>query len=98
MPMAIWRPAYFREVIDGLRAIDPACLHFTLTARPATLAARIRQSGGAVERQLAHRLPCTTALATSDFATHIATDEPTPNEIDEAISAAPAGVAALAPE
>lgn len=87
MPMTIWRPDYFNEVIGGLRASEPALHHFTLTARPETLEARIRRSGEAVEWRLDHLQRCTTALAAPDFATHIATDDKTPTEVVEAIVA-----------
>jgi hypothetical protein len=85
MPMSIWRPAYFREIVGGLRAVDPACHHFTLTASAATLEARIRASDEAVAWRLAHLQPCTTALAAPEFATHIATDERMPGEVADAI-------------
>lgn len=87
MPMTIWRPAYFREVVGGLRASEPNLYHFTLTATPAVLEARIRQSGEAVGWRLDHLLPCTAALAAPEFATHIATDGRTPDEVAEAILA-----------
>jgi hypothetical protein len=85
MPMTIWRPAYFREVVGGLRASEPNLYHFTLTATPATLEARICQSGEAINWRLDHLLLCTAALAAPEFATHIATDGKTPIEVVEAI-------------
>ena len=81
MPMTIWRLDYFNEVVGGLRAIEPALRHFTLTARSETLEARIQQSGEAMDWRLAHKARCTTALAAPDFAAHIATDDKTPDEI-----------------
>ncbi len=87
MPMTIWRPDYFNEVVGGLRAVEPDVYHFTLTAHPDTLEARIRQSGEAVEWRLDHLQRCTTALAAPDFAIHIATDDRTPAAIVETIVA-----------
>lgn len=87
MPMTIWRLDYFNEVVGGLRASEPELHHFTLTARPEILAARIRESGEAVEWRLNHLARCTSALTAPDFATHIATDNRTPAVIVEAIVA-----------
>jgi len=87
MPMTISRLDYFREIVGSLRATEPDLHHFTLTATPATLEARIRRSGEAIEWRLDHLLPCTTALAAPEFATHIATDGKTPDEVVDAIVA-----------
>ncbi len=87
MPMTIWRLDYFNKVVGGLRAIEPEPHHFTLTARPETLEARIRRSGEAVEWRLDHLQRCTAALASPDFATQIATADRTPAAIVEAIVA-----------
>ncbi len=87
MPMTIARLDYFREIVGGLRATEPDLHHFTLTATPATLEARIRQSGEAIDWRLDHLLPCTVALAAPEFATHIATDGKTPDAVVDAIVA-----------
>ncbi len=87
MPMTIARLDYFHEVVGGLRAIEPDLHHFTLTADPATLEARIRQSGEAVAWRLEHLLPYTVALAAPEFATHIAIDSRTPDEVTDAVVA-----------
>lgn len=87
MPMTISCPNYFREIVGSLRATEPDLHHFTLTATPATLETRIHQGGKAIEWRLAHLLPCTTALAAPEFATHIATDGKTPDEVVDAIVA-----------
>jgi hypothetical protein len=87
MPMTIARRDYFREIVGGLRATEPDLHHFTLTATPATLEARIRRGGEAIEWRLDHLLPCTAALAAPEFATHIATDGKTPGEVVDALLA-----------
>ena len=87
MPMTIARPDYFREVVGSLRATEPDLHHFTLTAAPTTLEARILQSGEAIPWRLDHLLTCTTALAAPTFAAHIATDGRTPDEVADAIVA-----------
>ncbi len=87
IPMTVWRRPYFAEVLQGLRATEPALHHFTLTATPAMLEARIRRSGEAIEWRLDHLLPCTVALAAPEFATHIATDGKTPDDVVDAIVA-----------
>ncbi len=87
MPMTIARLDYFREVVGGLRAIEPELHHFTLTADPATPEARIRQSGEVIAWRLEHLLPCTAALAAPEFAAHIATAGRTPDEVTDAIVA-----------
>ncbi len=87
MPMTIWRPDYLREVVGGLRAAVPEVHHFTLTATSATLEARIRLSGEAIDWRLAYLDRCTVALAAPQFATHIATDDRAPDEVAEVILA-----------
>ncbi len=87
MPMTIWKRRYHREIVGGLRRWEPQLHHFTLTATPETLTARIQQSGEAVDWRLQHLQPCTTALTDAAFATHIATDQRTPAEVADLILA-----------
>ena len=87
MPLTIAHADYFREIVGGLRATEPALHHFTLTATPATLEARIRRGGEAIDWRLDHLLSGTAALAAPEFAAHIATDDRTPDAVADAIVA-----------
>ncbi|HUS13767.1 MAG TPA: AAA family ATPase [Chloroflexia bacterium] len=89
IPMTIWRPAYFAEVVGGLRAVDPAFHHFCLTAAPATIYDRLRHRGdppGTFAWQ--HVAPCLAAFATPAFASHVPTDGRAPAAIVADILAA----------
>jgi hypothetical protein len=81
MPMTIWHRPYFDEILGGLRAAGEGIHHFCLVAAPSTLEARIRASNEAVEWRLAHAERCLTAFQSPTFATQIATDGKTPEEV-----------------
>ncbi len=88
MPMTIWHRPYFDEVVGGLRQIEPDFYHFCLLARKGTLYRRLEQRGDIPEEGswLKDRVErCVEALPSPAFATHIDTNEKTPEEIVTAI-------------
>jgi gluconate kinase len=97
VPMTIVHDDYFDEIIGGLRTSGIHVRHYALTATRETLQARLRlRGGGRVLRQLLGRDEtwaiqqidrCVTALSGERYATHVPTDEQTPDEIVEAIAA-----------
>ena len=96
VPMTIVREDYFDEIIGGLRTTGIDVRHYALTATRETLQARLRlRGGGRVLRQLLGRDEtwaieqidrCVTALGGGRYATHVPTDQQTPDEIVEAIA------------
>lgn len=84
MPMTIWYKPYFDEVIGGLRQIEPAFHHFCLLAPRETIHRRLAQRGTPPlqDSWLQERVErCTESLHAPEFATHIDTNEKTPEEI-----------------
>jgi predicted kinase len=77
VPMTLVDPAYFDELVGGLRRSGVDLRHFTLTASPATLRRRLRRrlAWPASRRwALAQVERCATALADPAFAVHIDTE------------------------
>jgi deoxyadenosine/deoxycytidine kinase len=52
LPMTIWRPEYFDQVLSGLQAVDSPVYVYTLIARPEILRERILSRDFAVEWSL----------------------------------------------
>ena len=96
VPMSIVRDDYFDEIIGGLRANDVDVRHYALIAEPDTLRRRLRLRspylvGLVLRRDEAWAIEqidrCVNALADERFATHIPTDDRTPDEVVEMIAA-----------
>ncbi|MDB5692872.1 MAG: hypothetical protein JWO81_1935 [Alphaproteobacteria bacterium] len=88
VPMTLADPAYFEEVIGGLRASGTDIRHFTLTAAPETLRRRLRRRldwPSSRRWALARAEPYAAALADPAFAEHVDTDGRTVAEIAEGI-------------
>ena len=96
VPMSIVNDDYFDEIVGGLRAEGLDVRHYALTATAETLRRRLRlrsryligRALGRDEtwaRQQIER--CVTALSAPRYATHVATDHTTPNEVVELIAA-----------
>jgi hypothetical protein len=77
VPMTLANPAYFEEVVGGLRAGGVVLRHFTLTASPATLRRRLRRRLGWPSSRrwaMARAEPYAAALAAQMFADHVDTE------------------------
>jgi hypothetical protein len=77
VPMTLVNPAYFDELVGGLRRSGVDLRHFTLTASPATLRRRLRRRlGWPASRRwaLARVERCAAALADPNFAVQIDTE------------------------
>lgn len=94
VPMSIVRGDYFDEIVGGLRSSGVDVRHYTLAATADTLHRRLRRRsayllGRALGRDETWAIQqierCVTALADERYATHIETDEMTPDEILEFI-------------
>lgn len=87
MPMTIWHPPYFEEVIGGLRKIEPEFHHFCLTAPVAVIHERLKQRGGGPGAWNWERAElCYEAFQSPFFEKRIPTDTATPdNNIVETI-------------
>ncbi|MFB7250786.1 AAA family ATPase [Microbacterium sp. NPDC056234] len=103
VPMTLVRDDYFDEVVGGLRARGVDVRHYALTASPATLRKRLNTrvpfvpAGLHRESWAIEQIPrCVTALAQDRYATHVATDEQTTDEVVEWI-AQDAGLTLVAP-
>jgi AAA domain len=89
MPMTIWHPPYFTEVIGGLRAIDPDVHHFCLIARSETLQGRLRGRGDVPGGfAWSHITRCVDAFQNPLFARQIPADDRTPGDLAATILAA----------
>lgn len=95
VPMTIVRDDYFAEIIGGLSASGVDLRHYTLTATPKTLHTRLRGRsayviGKALGRDETWAIQqierCVKALAADRYATHVATDDQTPDEVVEFIA------------
>ncbi len=80
VPMTLVEPAYFAEVVDGLRA-RAELRHFSLIASPEVIRARLDVRGEAAAWAAAQIPRCAAALAESRFAEQIATDGRSVDEI-----------------
>jgi gluconate kinase len=95
VPMSIVRDDYFEEIIGGLRASGVDVRHYALTATAETLRKRLRRRGGYVIGRALGRNEtwamqqidrCVNALAGERYATHVETDQRTPDEVVELIA------------
>lgn len=93
VPMTIVDDAYFDEIIGGLRSRGVDVRHYALTASPETLLRRLStriafvRSGLRRETWAVQQIPrCVAALAQDRYATHVATDERTTDEVVEWIA------------
>jgi gluconate kinase len=92
VPMTIVRDDYFDEMIGGLRAGGVDVRHYALIASSDTLRKRLRHRLGPVglarsDTWAVQQIPrCVAALATSRYATHLATDGRTVDEVVEHIA------------
>lgn len=96
VPMSIVRDDYFDEIVGGLRSSGVDVRHYALTATPDTLRRRLRlRSAYVIGRALGRNETwamqqidsCATTLAGERYATHVSTDDRTPNEVVELIAA-----------
>lgn len=97
VPMTIVRDEYFDEIVGGLRDSGIDVRHYALAASPETLRRRLHfRGGGTLMRRLLGRDEawaieqidrCVTAIYQERYATHVPTDEQTPDEIVEFIAA-----------
>ncbi|MGW4116351.1 AAA family ATPase [Actinosynnema sp. NPDC004786] len=102
VPMTVVEPAYFREVVGGLRDRGHDVRHFALLARRATVVRRLRErevvhaarallGGGAARgRSAAMRAldRCLERLREPEFAEHLWTDDLTVPQVAERVAAA----------
>lgn len=93
VPMTIVRDDYFDEIIGGLRARGVDVRHYSLIANPETLRKRLStriafvRSGLKRETWAMEQIPrCVAALAQDRYATHVATDDRTTDEVVEWIA------------
>jgi predicted kinase len=95
VPMSIVRDDYFAEIVGGLRSSGVDVRHYTLAATADTLHRRLRWRsayllGKALGRDETWAIQqierCVTALADERYATHVQTDEMTPDEVVEFIA------------
>ena len=95
VPMTLVEPAYFDQIMSGLRAAEVDVRHLALIASPETLRSRLRTRSGFwlsrvlgrdeswAEQQIER---CVTALAQERFAEHVVTDGRTVDEVVEDIA------------
>ncbi len=95
VPMSLVRDEYFDEIIGGLRSGGVDVRHYALIATPETLRKRLRlRSGYVIGRALGRDETwaiqqidrCVNALSGERYATHIATDHRSPDEVVELIA------------
>jgi hypothetical protein len=95
VPMTLVERAYFDEIMAGLRTAGVDVRHFALTASPDTLRRRLRARTGFVLAKMTGRDEtwamqqierCVTALGDDAFATHVASDDRTVDEVVEEIA------------
>lgn len=84
VPMTLVEPAYFDEVVGGLRARGVDVHHVALLASEAKVLERVRGSDRE-EWATAHLTRCLTALNHERFATHLDTDHITADEVADQI-------------
>jgi len=84
VPMTLWYPAYFLEIMDGLRTFEPQLFHFCLTATESTLRKRLqnRPSSPQAFAWCCERIErCITAFQDDMFAVQLASDDRTPEDL-----------------
>lgn len=95
VPMSIVRDDYFDEIVVGLRARGVDVRHYALTAARETIHRRLQRRspyliGKALGRDETWAIQqidrCIAALGDARYATHVPTDDRTPDEIVEFIS------------
>jgi gluconate kinase len=105
VPMSIVRDDYFDQIVGGLRSSGVDVRHYALTAARDTIHKRLERrspylTGKALGRDETWAIQqidrCVTALANPRYATHVPTDERTPDEVVEFI-AADAGLQLIRP-
>jgi predicted kinase len=96
VPMSIVRDDYFEEIVGGLRSSGVDIRHYALTATRETLHRRLERRSpyligkvlGRDETWATQQIDrCVTALANARYATHVATDDRTPDQVVEFIAA-----------
>lgn len=88
IPMSLWRPDYFAEIMGGLRRIDPDLHHFCLVASADTIYSRLLQRGvGPGSSTWQHVQGCVASLAAPGYEQHIQTDDKSPEEVAQTILA-----------
>ncbi len=88
-PMTLVNPAYFEELVGGLRASGIEVRHFALLAERETLLQRLNSRGDGADSWSAHQIDrCLAALTQERFGEHIRTDDSTPEQVVEHIAAA----------
>ena len=93
VPMTVVRDDYFDELIGGLRSRGVDLRHYALTASPETLKGRLSKriafvrTGLRRETWAMQQIPrCVAALARDRYATHVATDDRSTDEVVEWIA------------
>lgn len=90
VPMTLAEPEHFREIVGALGQTGVSLRHFTLAAEPATLRRRLRRRldwPGSRNWALARVDSVSRALSDEIFATHVATDQLTIEEVAEMVLA-----------
>lgn len=90
VPMTLWNKAYYREIMDGLRAFEPQLYHFCLTATEDTLHKRLRERNSSPQAYAwcCERIErCVTAFEDEMFAVQLATNDRTPESLVDEIAA-----------
>ena len=86
VPMTLVVPAYFEEIVGGLRREGVQVDHFTLVARDETILARVR--GSDREEWAVAQLPrCIAGLCNPMFGRHLDADSPDADAVANAIAA-----------
>ena len=92
VPMTVVVPAYFDEIVGGLRRAGTDVAHFTLLAREETVRARLAGRDEDVEWAAAQLPRCVAALQGEMFAEYLATDERSVDDVvGEILERVPAG-------
>lgn len=86
VPMTLVVPAYFDEIVGGLREDGVSVEHVALLASEQTILARVRGSDRE-EWAATHLARCLKSLADPRFARHVDTDLLTADEVAEGIAA-----------
>lgn len=88
-PMTVVKPAYFDELVGGLRASGIDVRHFALLAKRETLLGRLKSRGEAANSWPAQQIErCLSALSQEKFGKHVHTDELTREQVVEEIVSA----------